>query len=65
MKLADEYADRSRREVDTDEPSVDALQALVLLVTAFTASGKGKRAYMLLSTAFRSSTPAGPATDSV
>jgi hypothetical protein len=38
-------------EIDTDEPSVDALQTLVLLVTAFTASGKGKRAYMLLSKA--------------
>jgi hypothetical protein len=28
---------------------VDALQALLLLVTAFTAAGKGKKAYMLLS----------------
>ena len=32
-----------------DEPSVDALQALVLLVIAFTAAGKGKKTYMLMS----------------
>lgn len=51
MKLSEEYAAQSRLEIDTDEPSVDALQTLVLLVTAFTASGKGKRAYMLLSKA--------------
>ena len=49
MKLSEEYAAKSRLEMDTDDPSVDALQALVLLVTAFTASGKGKKAYMLLS----------------
>lgn len=49
MKLSEEYAAKARREIDTDEPSVDAVQALVLLVTAFTASGKGKKAYMLLS----------------
>lgn len=42
-------------EIDTDEPSVDALQALLLLVTAFTAAGKGKKAYMLLSTNLGSS----------
>lgn len=50
VKLSDEYAAKARQAVDTDEPSVDALQTLVLLVTAFTASGKGKKAYMLLST---------------
>jgi hypothetical protein len=49
VKLSEEYAARARLEIDTDEPSVDAVQALVLLVTAFTASGKGKKAYMLLS----------------
>ncbi|KAK0739923.1 fungal-specific transcription factor domain-containing protein [Apiosordaria backusii] len=51
VKLSEEYATRSRLEIDTDEPSVDALQALVLLVTAFTAAGKGKKAYMLLTSA--------------
>lgn len=39
-------------EIDLDEPSIDALQACLLLVTAFTAAGKGKKAYMLLSTTF-------------
>ncbi|KAI1207319.1 uncharacterized protein F4807DRAFT_184513 [Annulohypoxylon truncatum] len=51
VKLSEEYALRSRNEIDTDEPSIDALQALLLLVTAFTAAGKGKKAYMLLTTA--------------
>lgn len=49
VKLGEEYAAKARLDIDIDEPSVDALQALVLLVTAFTASGKGKKAYMLLS----------------
>ncbi|KAK4158516.1 fungal transcriptional regulatory-like protein [Chaetomidium leptoderma] len=51
VKLSEEYATKARLEIDTDEPSVDALQSLVLLVTAFTASGKGKKAYMLLTNA--------------
>jgi hypothetical protein len=49
VRLSEDYASRARSEIDTDEPSVDALQALLLLVTAFTAAGKGKKAYMLLS----------------
>lgn len=49
VKLSEDYAARARKEIETDEPSIDALQALLLLVTAFTASGKGKKAYMLLS----------------
>lgn len=49
VQLSEEYAAKARLEMDIDDPSVDALQALVLLVTAFTASGKGKKAYMLLS----------------
>ncbi|KAK3942280.1 fungal-specific transcription factor domain-containing protein [Diplogelasinospora grovesii] len=51
VKLSEDYAAQSRSEIDTDEPSVDALQALMLLVTAFTAAGKGKKAYMLLTNA--------------
>ncbi|KAK3500208.1 fungal-specific transcription factor domain-containing protein [Neurospora hispaniola] len=51
IKLSEDYAARSRSELDTDEPSVDALQALLLLITAFTAAGKGKKAYMLLTNA--------------
>ena len=53
VKLSEEHAAKARLEIDTDEPSVDAVQALVLLVTAFTASGKGKKAYMLLSMLLR------------
>ncbi|KAI2639046.1 hypothetical protein GGS26DRAFT_371587 [Hypomontagnella submonticulosa] len=51
VKLSEDYASRSRSEIDVDEPSIDALQALLLLVTAFTAVGKGKKAYMLLTNA--------------
>ncbi|KAB5515218.1 fungal-specific transcription factor domain-containing protein [Coniochaeta sp. 2T2.1] len=51
VRLSEDYASRARGEIDTDEPSVDALQALLLLVTAFTAAGKGKKAYMLLTNA--------------
>ncbi|KAJ2903549.1 fungal specific transcription factor [Zalerion maritima] len=51
VRLSEEYASRSRRELDTDESSIDGLQSLLLLVTAFTAAGKGKRAYMLLTNA--------------
>ncbi|KAI1142539.1 hypothetical protein F5Y05DRAFT_230169 [Hypoxylon sp. FL0543] len=51
IKLSEDYALRSRSEIDTDEPSIDALQTLLLLVTAFTALGRGKKAYMLLTNA--------------
>ncbi|KAI6390670.1 hypothetical protein MCOR23_009430 [Pyricularia oryzae] len=51
VQLSEDYAIRARSEIDTDEPSVDALQALLLLVTAFTAMGKGRKAYMLLTSA--------------
>lgn len=49
--MSEEYASRSRLEIDLDEPSIDALQACLLLVVAFTAAGRGKKAYMLLSMA--------------
>ncbi|KAF7560487.1 hypothetical protein G7046_g3679 [Stylonectria norvegica] len=51
VQLSEEFAARSRREINTDEPSIDALQALLLLVSAFTASGRGKKAYMLMTCA--------------
>ncbi|KAI0134607.1 fungal transcriptional regulatory-like protein [Xylariales sp. AK1849] len=51
VHLSEEHASQARGGIDTDEPSVDALQALLLLVTAFTAGGKGKKAYMLLTNA--------------
>lgn len=54
VRLSEDHAARSRAELDTDEPSVDALQALLLLVTAFTAAGKGRKAYMLMSTIYYS-----------
>lgn len=49
VKLSEEYASRARLELDIDEPSIDALQACLLLVIAFIAAGKGKKAYMLFS----------------
>lgn len=49
IKLSEDFATRARKDISTDEPSIDALQALLLLVSAFTAAGKGKRAYMLMS----------------
>lgn len=42
----------SRKEIDIDEPVIDSLQALLLLVIAYVAAGKGKKAYMLLSMLF-------------
>ena len=49
VNLSEDYAARSRRELDVDEPSLDSLQAALLLVIAFVGTGKGKKAYMLLS----------------
>ncbi|RYO79283.1 hypothetical protein DL766_002086 [Monosporascus sp. MC13-8B] len=51
VKLSEDYAARSRSEIELDEPSIDALQALLLLVIAFTAAGKGRKAYMLMTNA--------------
>jgi hypothetical protein len=48
MRLSAEYALRARAEIDIDEPSIEALQALLLLALSFIAEGKGKKAYMLL-----------------
>lgn len=47
-RLSDEYAAQSRRELDTDEPSIDGLQAALLLVLAFISAGKGNKAHMML-----------------
>ncbi|KXJ95065.1 fungal-specific transcription factor domain-domain-containing protein, partial [Microdochium bolleyi] len=51
VKLSERYAAQSRMEIDSDEPSMDSLQAMLLLVTAFTAAGRGRKAYMLMSMA--------------
>jgi hypothetical protein len=44
-----EYMAQCRTEIDVDEPSIDHLQALLLLTMASFQNGKGKRSYMLLS----------------
>ncbi|KAK7429641.1 hypothetical protein QQZ08_003836 [Neonectria magnoliae] len=51
IKLSEDFATRARAEISTDDPSIDALQALLLLVSAFTASGRGRKAYMLMTSA--------------
>ena len=48
VRLSEDYALRARSELDIDDPSIDTLQALLLLGVAFTAAGKGKKAYMML-----------------
>lgn len=55
VKLGDDYASRARSAIDIDEPSIDNLQAIVLLAIAYTASGKGRKAFMLISTCIRPS----------
>ncbi|ESZ94083.1 hypothetical protein SBOR_5559 [Sclerotinia borealis F-4128] len=51
VRLSEDYAHRARLEVDIDEPSIDTLQALLLLSISYTASGRGKKAYMVLANA--------------
>ncbi|PNY29874.1 Transcriptional regulatory protein [Tolypocladium capitatum] len=51
IKVSEDHAAAARRSIDMDEPSMDGLQALLLLVLAFTAAGKGKKAYMLMTSA--------------
>ncbi len=46
--MSQDHASRARAEIDVDEPTVDGLQALLLLVIAFTAAGRGKKAYMMM-----------------
>lgn len=48
VRLSEDYATRARNSVDIDDPSIETLQTLLLLSLAFTAAGKGKKAYMLL-----------------
>jgi hypothetical protein len=48
VRLSEDYAMRARTELDIDDPSIDCLQALLLLGIAFTAAGKGRKAYMML-----------------
>lgn len=44
-----DYTSQARADIDVDEPHIDHLQALLLLAIASFSSGKGKKAYMLLS----------------
>ncbi|RDL37756.1 Zn2 DNA-binding protein [Venustampulla echinocandica] len=48
VRSSEDYALRARAELDIDDPSIDCLQALLLLAMAFTAAGKGKKAFMML-----------------
>lgn len=48
VRLGEDYAMRSRRELDIDDPSIDSLKSLLLLTIASTAAGKGKKAHMML-----------------
>lgn len=41
-------------ELDVDEPSIEALQSLMILAQANFQLGKGKKTYMLLSTYYAS-----------
>lgn len=51
-----EYLAQARAEIDVDEPSIDHLQALLLLTMASFQNGRGKRSYMLLSHAISMAT---------
>ena len=51
VRMALEFARRSRQELDLDEPSVENIQALLLLSQAFYQLGRGKKSYMLLTSA--------------
>ncbi|TGJ81665.1 hypothetical protein E0Z10_g7106 [Xylaria hypoxylon] len=51
VRLSEDFASMSRKEIDIDELTIDTLQTLLLLVVAYVAAGKGKKAYMLLTNA--------------
>ncbi|KAF2278081.1 uncharacterized protein EI97DRAFT_283153 [Westerdykella ornata] len=51
VRVGQEYARRSRMELDIDEPSIETLQTLMLLAQANFQIGKGKKTFMLLTSA--------------
>ncbi|XPT00550.1 3-dehydroquinate dehydratase [Ascochyta lentis] len=51
VRIGSEYARRARMELDIDEPSIEALQTLMLLAQASFQLGKGKKTFMLLNAA--------------
>jgi hypothetical protein len=50
VRHAEECAARARNLMDIDDPTIENVQVLLLLSTAFFQAGKGKKSYMLLST---------------
>jgi hypothetical protein len=52
VRIGQEYARRSRLELEIDEPSIETLQTLMLLSQASFQLGKGKKTFMLLSEEF-------------
>lgn len=48
VRYSREYALQARSEIDVDEPTIEHLQALLLLTMAAFQSGRGKKSYMLL-----------------
>ncbi|KAF2002725.1 hypothetical protein P154DRAFT_136521 [Amniculicola lignicola CBS 123094] len=51
VRVGQEYSRRARMELDIDEPSIEVMQTLLLLSQANYQMGKGKKTYMLLSSA--------------
>jgi len=48
VRLSEECAIRARTALDSDELTVENIQASLLLSIAYFQSGKGKKAYMIL-----------------
>ncbi|PNS14032.1 hypothetical protein CAC42_6545 [Sphaceloma murrayae] len=51
VRLSDECCNRARMSLNSDEPTIENLQTSLLLASAFFQAGKGKKSYMLLSSA--------------
>ncbi|KAK3071208.1 hypothetical protein LTR53_009058, partial [Teratosphaeriaceae sp. CCFEE 6253] len=49
VRYSHEYAMQARADIDVDEPSIEHLQALLLLAMTSFQAGRGKKSYMLLS----------------
>jgi hypothetical protein len=48
VRAGNEYARRSRQNLDIDEPCIETMQALLLLSQASFQAGRGKKSYMYL-----------------
>ncbi|KAL1304785.1 hypothetical protein AAFC00_003718 [Neodothiora populina] len=51
VRMSEDCAMRARATLDVDEPSIENIQVALLLCLAYFQAGKGKKSYMLLSTA--------------